>query len=274
MQGMTGAGYMPSSLMPGPPPTSPPPMDSSAMMVAMQAAMAAQVSAASGNSSALQGVEERMRRLETSLRDQEQMCARVDERARKAENETDSLRAEMKSLKLQHQEDVELIRRLQSRSDEQIQVVDAVKRELKQERDLRANLEAAQKSAADTAQSGLKVANSALQVAEGSQKAVLQMREERSSSTSSAHAAVETLERVVNDRFHAMEAKLSKLDDIENRRLSSGSAPMSPGRSSYFHNLHVQQSTRRLSAGSGEKEPKPNGGLAMTEVKPLMRRFP
>lgn len=266
MPGMMGMGQMPDPNM----------LAAVQKLIASQAAVQA-LPAAGGNASAsdaaMQLIEEKMRKLESSMRDQQDLCKRADDRARqadersrKAEDAAEALRHENKSIRLQQDEDKELIRRLQSRCGEQQQMIDGLNRDLKSEREVRNSLEAAQKRDADTLKSALEVANSALQISEGAQKSILQMRDERDAGVSTAHGAVDSLERNIKERLETLESRIEK----SSAPVSGSAFRCAPERISYFQSL---QSGRRL--GSGEK----SGSTDQEEAppaapKPLLRRIP
>jgi len=291
---IAGAGFgTPMTMQPGfcnfPPMQSPAAVpDQTALVAALQAMLTMQAKAAvpsaapatpGASEASLRAVEEKIRKLEMSLRDQEDHCSKADERARKAderccrsEEQLESLRQETAALRRKQQEDSELIRRLQSKGEEQLQMLDAVKRDIKQEKDLRTSHEVSQKATSETLQSALKVSNSALQTAEGAQQALRQMRDERSSSLASVSASVESLERYTKDRLEAVEAKIEKTQQLTADTTGTRSTP---NRIAYFQGLHVQQTGRRLlgvgnedGSGSGE------GVIVAREPMPLMRRIP
>eukprot|EP00930_Biecheleria_cincta_P023996 TRINITY_DN1723_c0_g1_i4.p1 TRINITY_DN1723_c0_g1~~TRINITY_DN1723_c0_g1_i4.p1 ORF type:complete len:1766 (-),score=480.20 TRINITY_DN1723_c0_g1_i4:70-4698(-) len=270
MPGMMGMGQMPDPNM----------LALMQRLIASQAALHAPPATGSNSSAsdaAIQLVEEKMRKLESSFRDQQDLCKRADDRARqaedrsrKAEDAVDALRHENKSIRLQQEEDKEYIRRLQNRCEEQQKMIDGLKRDLQSEREVRASLEAAQKRDAETLKSALEVANSALQISEGAQKSILQMRDERESGITTAHGAMDSLERNMKERLETLESRIEKLPAP-----SSGSAfRCAPERISYFQNL---QSGRRL--GNGEKTGSNTDQQETTPPvaaapKPLMRRIP
>jgi len=196
------------------------------MIAAMQAMTNSQSSKASpsgASEAALQSVEDRLRKMETAMRNQEARCDDAENRAQRAEacakrteQEVEGLKHELSSLKLKQQEDSQLIRRTQQKCDEQLQEIDALKQKLKKEQELREALDVAHNGTKSTAKSALEVANSALQTSQSANQAVLQLREERNSGLSSAHTAVDALERRLEElkedvvHLKAVEEKVSK----------------------------------------------------------------
>eukprot|EP00931_Biecheleriopsis_adriatica_P025010 TRINITY_DN15459_c0_g1_i1.p1 TRINITY_DN15459_c0_g1~~TRINITY_DN15459_c0_g1_i1.p1 ORF type:complete len:1727 (-),score=475.66 TRINITY_DN15459_c0_g1_i1:61-5241(-) len=267
---------------PAPQPTTYPPEAYQAMIAAMQAMTNSQSSKASpsgASEAALQSVEDRLRKMETAMRNQEARCDDAENRAQRAEacakrteQEVEGLKHELSSLKLKQQEDSQLIRRTQQKCDEQLQEIDALKQKLKKEQELREALDVAHNGTKSTAKSALEVANSALQTSQSANQAVLQLREERNSGLSSAHTAVDALERRLEElkedvvHLKAVEEKVSK-ELAPN--YSALARPEAAERISYFSGLHAQRTGGRLSL-SNQDEPRQTL-VSDRSPKPLLR---
>merc|ERR1712060_93169 len=230
----------------------------------------------------LRKTDDRIKRLEESIRDLEERCNRAEERARtaesrarKTEDELADIRQQTDRIRQGQQEDNEASRQLRAQQTEDKSILDTLKKEMKQDREMRNALEASNAAVAETLQSVLKVADSALRTAETAQQSVLQIRDEKKEAITNINTAVETVEHSTKERLAALELKLdnSSLDALRTMSV--------PNRIMYLQSLHMQQTGRQLQGG------KHNGGsitlLPKTvdadacqkgESHPLLRRVP
>merc|ERR1712039_222514 len=120
-------------------------------------------------------------------------------------------------------------------------------------------------------QSVLKVAESALKVAENAQQAVLQLREESKSETCVVAERMEALEDRLERRLEAWESGFERRKGDTMKSLPAGTG----GRIAHFQGLHQRQTGRRMLGGQenamvGAMEP--NRGGDKDAVGPLLRR--
>lgn len=283
-----GAVAMPNREVPEPPGKKP---DAALLAAIEEAVVAAQAKAstaglASGPSrdggvteASLKRLEEQVRRLEDGLRSQEERCSRAeerarkaDERARRAEDDLEDVRQQNASLKRRQQEVVESIEQLQRHQREDKQLMESLEKDLAQERLARRSLEGKSTENSGTLQNVLKVAESALKVAEGAQQDVRLLRQERGSDVNNVSSAVATVER-------SIEALESKMDRCSMDALRSMSMP---NRITYLQGLHAQQTGRRLQGGRENgcssalelKDAADEGSNQKSQPRPLLRCFP
>merc|ERR1740121_1537030 len=242
-----------------------------------------------GNDVAMRKAEDLIRNLENEARESKEKRAaeterarRADERAKRAEEELESFRQQ---LRRKEQDDIDTARRLQAQQSEDRSMLESLRGELRQEREARLRSavppqppapapQAIGSAAAPSElmlQSVLKVAESALKVADNAQQAVLQLREESKSETCVVAERMSALEDRLEQRLEAWESSLGRHKGDGMKALSAGTG----SRIAHFQGLHQRQTGQRMFGGQensmiGAMEP--NRGGDKGAPVPLLRR--
>lgn len=192
-----------------------------------------------GNSAQLQKVEDQLRKLELDSRDARERQVREEERTKRAEAERDDLRQQ---LCRQQNENAETLRKMQGLQMDHVKQVEELKGESRTVRDNQKHglSDGVSASTESTLHVALKVAESALKVAESTQQAVNQLRAESGHDSATAKSRLDALEDRIERRFQAWDANTRSGDSL--KPITSG---ITGRRIAEIHNMHFQQTGAR-----------------------------
>lgn len=190
-------------------------------------------------------------RLEAEARERRQQDDRrakdAEDRAKRLESEMEEVRKQL--LRKQSDQEGEAMRRLQQERLEDRAALESLRGELRQVRALPVPVAVAGSTTSEaTLQGILKVAESALKIAESAQQAVLQLRAESSSETMLVTERMEALEGRIERRLESWEEKLTRRADAP-RTLP----PSTGSRIAQFQALHAKETGLRFCGGQARR---------------------